>query len=332
MTEDPDRRRPPATPPSHAASDAPSDDPSHVKVDESDGGTAVQPAVDGATVSSRPSHRSDQRASVAKPGGSPAGGAPPRGTPADPVRDRRAPRKKSGLSRLLVVAREVAIVVVVALIASALLRAFVVQAFFVPSGSMLPTIQLQDRILVSRIGGISRGEVVVFEDPGNWIPAAEQPPPPSGIRKALEFVGVLPASGHEHLVKRVIGLPGDHVVCCSDNHLVINGVEVDESSFIKPGDHRADNVSFDVVVPADHIFVLGDNRYVSGDSSRHLQEGQKAFVPESLVTGRAFAVIWPHSDIKWLHVPDAYDGVPDGQTPPAKGIIRPVSGTQSGAP
>jgi signal peptidase I len=234
-----------------------------------------------------------------------------------------------------VVAREVAIVVVVALIASALLRAFVIQAFYVPSGSMLPTIKLEDRILVSRIGGISRGEVVVFEDPGNWIPSAEQPPPPSGIRKALEFVGVLPASGHEHLVKRVIGLPGDHVVCCSHNHLVINGVEVDESSFIKPGTHRADNIPFDVVVPADHLFVLGDNRYVSGDSSRHLQEGQEAFVPESLVTGRAFAIIWPQNDIGWLHVPGAYDDVPDGRSPPARGIIKPVSGasgTGAGAP
>jgi signal peptidase I len=325
MTEDPDRRSPSATPPAHAAAGAASDQPAHLRVDETDSGTAIEPTVDDAQESSRASRSSAAaRASVAKPGGTPPGGGPP-----EPVRDRRAPRKKSGLSRLLVVAREVVIVVVVALIASALLRAFVVQAFFVPSGSMLPTIQLQDRILVSRIGGISRGEVVVFEDPGNWIPAAEQPPPPSGIRKALEFVGVLPASGHEHLVKRVIGLPGDHVVCCSHNHLVINGVEVDESSFIKPGDHRADNVSFDVVVPAGHIFVLGDNRYVSGDSSRHLQEGQRAFVPESLVTGRAFAIVWPSSDIRWLHIPDAYDGVPDGRTPPEDGIIKPVSGTET---
>jgi signal peptidase I len=84
-------------------------------------------------------------------------------------------------------------------------------------------------------------------------------------------------------------------------------------------------VSFDVVVPAGHIFVLGDNRYVSGDSSRHLQEGQQAFVPESLVTGRAFAVIWPQSDFTWLRVPDAYDDVPAGRPPPARGIIRPIS-------
>jgi signal peptidase I len=286
--------------------------------------TAVQPVVDdsgdaGITPANDGRNRRDDAVPTAQGGGEPPSGAVP-----PPGRDHRGPRKRSGLSRVLVVGREVAIVVVVALVASALLRAFVVQAFFVPSGSMLPTIKLEDRILVSRIGGISRGEVVVFEDPGNWIPTAEQPPPPSGIRKALEFVGVLPASGHEHLVKRVIGLPGDHVVCCSHNHLVINGVEVDEAAFIKPGARRADNVSFDVVVPADHIFVLGDNRYVSGDSSRHLQEGQEGFVPESLVTGRAFAIIWPQSDIGWLHVPDAYDKVPDGQTPPTTGIIKPA--------
>jgi signal peptidase I len=222
-------------------------------------------------------------------------------------------------------AKELGIIVVIALVASALLRAFVVQAFFVPSGSMLPTIQLNDRILVSRIGDVQRGEVVVFEDPGGWIPADEQAAPPGDVRKFFEFVGVLPASGHEHLVKRVIGLPGDHVVCCEDGRLVINGQRVDESEFLKVRTQPADNVKFDVVVPKDHIFVLGDNRYVSGDSSRHL-DGQEAFIPTDLVTGRAFAVIWPFDHRKILHIPDAYDDVPDGQTPPDQGVVKTTSG------
>lgn len=219
--------------------------------------------------------------------------------------------------------REVVIIVVVALIASALLRAFVVQAFFVPSGSMLPEIQLNDRILVSRIGDVKRGEVVVFEDPGGWILGAEQAPPPGPIRKAFEFIGVLPASGHEHLVKRAIGLPGDHVICCdNDGKLTINGYPVDESGFVFQKGERADDVSFDVVVPKHRIFVLGDNRYVSGDSSRHLRDGP--FIPMDLVTGRAFAVVWPTSNAHVLHIPGAYDDVPAGEAAPDKGVIKPV--------
>ncbi|MBA2698016.1 MAG: signal peptidase I [Nocardioidaceae bacterium] len=219
-------------------------------------------------------------------------------------------------------AREMVVIVVIALVASALLRAFVIQAFFVPSGSMLPEIKLNDRILVSRIGDVQRGEVVVFEDPGGWIPSTEQAPPPGTVRKAFEFIGVLPASGHEHLVKRAIGLPGDHVVCCDDQgKLTINGVAVDESDFLRQNGQGADNIDFNVTVPKDSIFVLGDNRYVSGDSSRHLS-AQDAFIPMDLVTGRAFAVVWPSGDAHVLHVPDAYDDVPAGDTPPDKGVIK----------
>lgn len=218
--------------------------------------------------------------------------------------------------------RELVIIVVVALVASALLRAFVVQAFFVPSGSMLPAIQLNDRIVVSRIGSIERGEVVVFEDPGGWIPVTEQAQPPGTLRRALEWVGVLPASGHEHLVKRVVGLPGDRVVCCDDDgKLNINGYAVDESSFLRQNGQGADNVRFKVVVPADSIFVLGDNRYRSGDSSRH-PTGQDAFVPLESVTGRAFAVVWPAGNAHVLHIPSAYDDVPDGGAPPDKGTFE----------
>ncbi len=219
--------------------------------------------------------------------------------------------------------RELLIILVVALVASALLRAFVVQAFYVPTGSMLPEVQLHDRILVSRIGDIERGEVVVFEDPGGWIPPSEQSAPPGAVRKAFEWIGVLPSSGHEHLVKRVVGLPGDHVVCCVKGKLTINGAPVDESSFLFQKGRPADNIDFDVVVPADHIFVLGDHRYVSGDSSRHLT-GQDAFVPTDVVTGRAFAVIWPAGNAHILHVPSAYDDVPAGRTPPAAGVVNQV--------
>jgi signal peptidase I len=223
-------------------------------------------------------------------------------------------------------AREAVLIVVIALVASALLRAFVVQAFYVPTGSMLPEIQRHDKILVSRIGGIHRGEVVVFLDPGGWIPASEKSGAPGPIQSALQFVGILPQSSDDHLVKRVIGLPGDHVVCCtSQGRLKINGLAIDESSYLYQGDRPADDLSFNVIVPQDHIFVLGDHRYRSGDSSRHLPS-QGAFVPESLVTGRAMAVIWPLGHLHIMHIPDVFSDVPPGQTPPEQGIIEPSSG------
>ncbi|MEJ7628586.1 MAG: signal peptidase I [Nocardioidaceae bacterium] len=223
--------------------------------------------------------------------------------------------------RLFRGAREIVVIVAIALVASALMRAFVVQAFYVPTGSMLPAIQLHDKILVSRIGGIHRGEVVVFRDPGGWIAPDEKSGAPGPLRAGLEFVGVLPQSSDDHLVKRVVGLPGDHVVCCSTAGLLrINGKPIEESSYLFQGGEAADNLVFDVVVPARHIFVLGDNRYHSGDSSRHLPS-QDAFVPESLVTGRAMAVIWPPSHAHILHIPDAFSDIPPGQTPPAQGLI-----------
>jgi signal peptidase I len=246
------------------------------------------------------------------PGPDPEIPAPP--GPAEPADSERRRRIFRGV-------REIVVIVVIALVASALLRAFVVQAFYVPTGSMLPEIQLHDKILVSRIGGIHRGEVVVFQDPGGWIPASEKTGDPGPIHSALEFVGLLPQSSDDHLVKRVIGLPGDHVVCCSNGgRLKINGQPIDESSYLFQGDAPADNLSFNVVVPAGHIFVLGDHRYQSGDSSRHLPS-QGAFVPEDLVTGRAMAVIWPLGHIHVMHIPNAFSEVPPGQTPPDQGII-----------
>ncbi len=240
---------------------------------------------------------------------------PPAATSDTPAVAAAGSKKQPPQHRMLRLVRELAVILAIALVASALLRAFVVQAYYVPSGSMLPTIEQQDRIMVSRIGDVDRGEVVVFSDPGGWIPSAEQADPPGSLRRGLEWIGVLPASGHEHLVKRVVGLPGDHVVCCDRGSLVINEQRVDESDFLFQGDRPADNVAFDVVVPADHVFVLGDHRYVSGDSSR--QQGQNMFVPIDLVVGRAFAVIWPPGNMRLLDIPDAYDDVPEGSTRPS---------------
>ena len=191
--------------------------------------------------------------------------------------------------------REFVLIIVIALGLSALVRAFIVQAFYVPSASMEQTLLVNDRIIASRIttelSGVSRGEIVVFKDPSSWLP---EPPPPSPgiggwIQQALTFVGVLPSDSGKDLVKRVIGVGGDRVACCdSQGRIVVNGVPLDEGYIIGP----TDQVLFDVEVPRDAIFVLGDNRGNSRDSRFHLDENSGS-VPVDNVVGRVVLVMWP---------------------------------------
>jgi signal peptidase I len=209
---------------------------------------------------------------------------------------------------------ETVLLVVVAVTVAALLRMFVVQAFVVPSGSMLPTIEQTDRIVVSKLSDPDRGEVVVFEDPGGWLPAYEQPQARTGLLgRGLEFVGVLPSSDTGFLVKRLVGLPGDHVACCDDRgRVTVNGEPLNES-YLAPGTEPSIQ-RFDVVVPRHHVWVMGDNRANSGDSRPHLAEGT-AFVPMRDVVGPAFAIVWPLADITSLPAPHTYSDVPPPQRP-----------------
>lgn len=165
--------------------------------------------------------------------------------------------------------REVALIVVVALILSAIVRTFLFQAFWIPSGSMENTLLPDDRILVSKIttkvSGIERGEVVVFRDPAEWL----SPLPATGsvvqqrFRNGLEFVGLAPSQSDRDLVKRVIGVGGDRVQCCdAQGRVSVNGVPLDESSYLFPGDKPSDE-PFDVTVPADKLWVMGDHRSAS---------------------------------------------------------------------
>nr|WP_231980714.1 signal peptidase I [Tessaracoccus coleopterorum] len=139
--------------------------------------------------------------------------------------------------------------------------------FIIPSGSMQNTLQVNDRVLVSKFGGFQRGDVVVFEDPGDWLPPT--PPVTNRLQIALEFIGVLPNSGTEHLIKRVIGMPGDHVRLADDGRIEVNGVALDEAAYLysENGVQVAPaSVPFDIVVPKDAIFVMGDHRNQSNDS------------------------------------------------------------------
>lgn len=205
----------------------------------------------------------------------------------------------------LLFVRDILLIVLVALVISFVIKTFLVRTFFVPSGSMESTLQIDDRILVNELVPdlvpLERGDVVVFEDPGGWLPAAPASGP-SPLDTVLSFLGLAPQDGNNHLVKRVIGLPGDTVQCCdSFGHLIINGVPVTETYItLDPGRTQAAALEFSITVPPNAIWVMGDNRYHSRDSSFHLGDPGGGSVPISRVVGRAFVVSWPIAHWVWL--------------------------------
>lgn len=195
--------------------------------------------------------------------------------------------------------RELPILVVVALAVSLVIKSFLVQFFYIPSGSMENTLQINDRVAVNKVPFISksinRGDVVVFRDPDNWLPepyTADGNKILAKIKEGFVAVGVLPNPAKQYLVKRVIGVAGDKVECCAKSKkLMINGVEIDEP-YIFAGNTPSDT-KFNVTVPEGKIWVMGDHRGASADSRFHQDDINQGMVPTSKVTGRVIGIIWP---------------------------------------
>ncbi len=195
--------------------------------------------------------------------------------------------------------RELPILLGVAIVVAIVVRAFVLQTFYIPSPSMEHTLNINDRVLVDKLvydfRSPHRGEVVVFEAPQDW----------SGSTEGEDFI------------KRVIGVGGDHVVCCDEGgRIKVNDKPLDEKYlFSQDGvaDPPADE-PFDVTVPKDRLWVMGDHRSASGDSLEHYTHSNhdltESTITEDAVVGRAFVVFWPVGRATWLSVPDTFDGVP----------------------
>jgi signal peptidase I len=221
-----------------------------------------------------------------------------------------------------------------ALVLAIVIKALFLQAFYIPSESMEPGLVKNDRILVEKpsywLGGEpQRGDVVVFKDPGGWLGPEDVAEGSNAFTRVLTKVGLYPSGGH--LVKRVIGVPGDVVECCDQQgRLLVNGEPIDESAYARPADRGcapgSQGVCFGPMpgakrwktqtVPEGMLFVMGDNRAHSADSSYHLCTERETdcsdspWVSADLVVGKVMAVVWPASKLRLEHRPDSFDGVP----------------------
>jgi signal peptidase I len=206
--------------------------------------------------------------------------------------------------------RELVTIVVAAAVLTLLVKAFIVQVYRIPSASMENTLLIGDRVLVNKLvyhfRGIDRGDIIVFSGQGSWGPDA---PPPSSDPAVRVFDDVLSGLGlhtdQTYYIKRVIGLPGDHVACCtSQDQVTVNGVALNEASYVAPGGIQAQNDDpFSVTVPAGYVWVEGDNRGDSADSRLHQGDPGGGAIPINQIVGRAFFKIWPPSQFGDLPIP-----------------------------
>ncbi|MCZ0981461.1 signal peptidase I [Streptomyces diastatochromogenes] len=235
----------------------------------------------------------------------PGGGTPGEGGDEAADGSGRGPKKQRSFWK------ELPLLVGIALVLALLIKTFLVQAFSIPSESMMNTLQKGDRVLVDKLtpwfgSEPERGEVVVFHDPGGWLEGQETPKP-NVVQKFLSFIGLMPSAEEKDLIKRVIAVGGDTVSCKEGGKVVLNGVALDESAYLAPGAVPCQDSFGPIKVPKDRIWVMGDNRQNSLDSRFHQQLPGGGTVSNDEVVGRAVVIAWPVTRWATLPVPDVFD-------------------------
>jgi signal peptidase I len=238
------------------------------------------------------------------------------GSPAQPGPGSRS-RSRKGRSFW----RELPVLIVVALAIALVIKTFVVQAFYIPTGSMQNTLDIGDKVLVNKLvydfRSIQPGDVIVFNGDGSWEPEPAPASPNSDPVVRLYDATLDPlfhsiaglfgtAPGQEDFIKRVIGVPGDHVACCNaSGDVTVNGVALHEQSYLFPGNPPSMQ-RFSITVPPGRLWVMGDHRSISWDSRGHMQDPGDGTIPENMVIGRAFMIVWPPSRWRILPIPSTF--------------------------
>ncbi|MCL2581206.1 MAG: signal peptidase I [Streptosporangiales bacterium] len=207
--------------------------------------------------------------------------------------------------------KELPVLIVVALVLALVIKTYAIQAFYIPSGSMQNTLGIGDRVLINKIvyhtRSIARGDIVVFNGDGSWDTPAPQGSSNVFTSVLKDIESVFGANqGGDIYIKRVIGLPGDHVACCNaQGQMTVNNVPLSERSYLYPG-NTPSSTPFNVTVPPGRLWVMGDHRAISYDSRGHMGMPGGGTIGENKVLGRAFVIIWPPSQWGFLNIPATF--------------------------